>query len=175
MAYFQFTLKFSLPGQDVVSEAFLERLAEGGCDDALIGFGQAARLALNFDREAESAFLAISSAIEDVKRVIPEARLVEAAPDLVGLTDIADIVACSRQYMRKLMLADGSEFPVAVHEGKTSLWRLTKVLTWLRNQRQYPIDERLIQISETTMHINIAKEVQTLDRPAQKLLASLSL
>jgi hypothetical protein len=34
----------------------------------------------------------------------PGAELVEASPDFVGLTDVADLVGCSRQNIRKLML-----------------------------------------------------------------------
>lgn len=35
---------------------------------ALVGIGQAGRIALNFSREAESAAQAIRSALEDVER-----------------------------------------------------------------------------------------------------------
>ncbi len=59
---------------------------------------------------------------------MPSATLIEAAPDLVGLTDIADIVGMSRQNMRKLMLAHPASFPPPVHEGASSLWRLWEVL-----------------------------------------------
>lgn len=51
-----------------------------------MGVGQPGRLALEFTREAKSAQAAVGSALADVKRVIPTARLIEAAPDFVGLT-----------------------------------------------------------------------------------------
>ncbi|MNY01102.1 hypothetical protein D3C86_1336160 [compost metagenome] len=60
-------------------DVLVERLAEEGCDDALVGVGQPGRLALEFVREAPSAHGAIEVAIEDVGRAIPNARLIEAA------------------------------------------------------------------------------------------------
>ncbi|MBU5890001.1 DNA-binding protein, partial [Vibrio cholerae O1] len=75
------------------------------------------RLALEFTREAVDADEAVRSALADVRRAAPSARLIEVAPDLVGLTDVADIVGVSRQNMRKLMLAHPGSFPAPVHEG----------------------------------------------------------
>ena len=45
------------------------------------------------------------SALADASRAVPSAALIEAVPDLVGLTDIADAVGMSRQNVRKLVLA----------------------------------------------------------------------
>ena len=127
-----FTLKYQL-GSDVEDmDAVIERLGEAGCDDALAGIGLPGRLALEFTREAPSAEAAVGSALDDVRRALPDARLIEAAPDLVGLTDVAEIAGVSRQAMRKLMLAYPGSFPVPVHEGTTSLWHLADLLEWLR-------------------------------------------
>jgi hypothetical protein len=68
-----------------------------------------------FTREAESAKRAIVSALEDVKKAIPAAKLIEAGPDLVGLADVADMLGMSRQNMRKLMLVHAANFPAPVH------------------------------------------------------------
>src|SRR5439155_384770 len=83
----------------------IERLGAAGCDDALVGIGQPGRIALEFTREAHSAEAALVSALTDVKRAIPSARLIEAAPDFVGLTDVAEVVGMTRQNMRKLMIS----------------------------------------------------------------------
>ena len=105
-----FTLKYQL-GSDVEDmDAVIERLGEAGCDDALAGIGLPGRLALEFTREAPSAEAAVGSALDDVRRALPDARLIEAAPDLVGLTDVAEIAGVSRQAMRKLMLAYPGSF-----------------------------------------------------------------
>lgn len=168
MASFEFTLKFSLPEDGTDPECYVEALGAGGCDDALIGTGLPGRIALDFDREAESAFVAVSSAVADVKSVIPGAKLVEATPDLVGLTDVADIVQCSRQYMRKLMISSRANFPIPVHEGKTSLWHLSNLLVWLRDKKQYDFDDKLLDIAQITMQFNMAKEAQGMDIDIQR-------
>ncbi|WP_223507695.1 hypothetical protein [Pseudomonas sp. BF-B-25] len=62
-----------------VSLLHLLSMAEEGCDDALVGFGQAGRLALEFVREATFAHDAIEIAIENVRRAVPNARLIESA------------------------------------------------------------------------------------------------
>jgi len=163
MSEFEFTLKFSLPDTGVDPGSYIEALGAAGCDDALVGVGLNGRVALNFTREADSAFEAVSSAITDVKRAIPGAKLVEATPDFVGLTDVADIIGCSRQYMRKLMISSGSNFPLPVHEGKAALWRLSKVLIWLKNSKQYQVEDQLLEVASANMQLNIARETLELD------------
>ncbi|CPQ46083.1 DNA-binding protein [Bordetella pertussis] len=106
-----FTLKYQLADADSDLDALVERLGEAGCDDALVGMGLPGRLVLEFTREADSAEAAVRSALADVRRAMPTAALIEAAPDLVGLTDVAQIVGVSRQNMRKLMLAHPATFP----------------------------------------------------------------
>lgn len=76
---FTFTLKYQLTSNESDMDAVVERLAEEGCDDALVGVGQPGRLALEFIREAPSAHRAVEGAIEDVRRAVPNARLIEAA------------------------------------------------------------------------------------------------
>ena len=130
MNTFDFTLKFGLPDPAADPADFLERLAAAGCDDAAIGIGQKGRIALEFTRKSRTAADAILGALRDVTRAIPGAVLVEAGPDFVGLTDVARILGCSRQYARKVMISSGSAFPAPVHDGNPSLWRLAKVLAW---------------------------------------------
>ena len=76
---FTFTLHYQLTSDESDMDTLVERLAEEGCDDALVGVGQPGRLALEFIREAPSADDAIESAIVDVRRAVPNARLIEAA------------------------------------------------------------------------------------------------
>ena len=73
-----FTLTYQLQSGDNDMDAIMDRLAESGCDDALVGVGQPGRLALEFVREAHSAHDAIEGATEDVRRAVPNARLIEA-------------------------------------------------------------------------------------------------
>lgn len=160
MREYDFTLKFRLPKADADPEPFVDALAEAGCDDATIGIGQHGRIALNFTREARSALDAVRSAVRDVKRAIPGVLLVEASPDFVGLSDVADLVGCTRQNIRKLMITNVATFPVAVHEGTQSLWHLRPVLDWFAETQKRPIDRALIEISEVTMKVNIARDAR---------------
>jgi predicted DNA-binding transcriptional regulator AlpA len=153
-----FTLKYQLADDDRDTEALVERLGAAGCDDALIGVGQPGRLALEFTREADSAQAAVRSALADVKAAIPSARLVEAAPDFVGLTDVAEVVGVSRQAMRKLMLAYGGSFPAPVHEGSASIWHLAEVLSWL-GEKGYVFDHLVLEVARTAFEVNLARKV----------------
>jgi len=153
-----FTLKYQLADHDSDLDALVERLGAAGCDDALVGVGQPGRLALEFSREAGNAEEAVRTALADVKNAVPSARLIEASPDLVGLTDVADIVGISRQAMRKLMLSHRSTFPVPVHEGSASIWHLAEVLDWLGMRAGYQIDPRVLEAAKVALEVNIAKE-----------------
>ena len=161
MNEYEFTLKFLLPAEAADPESHLEALGEAGCDDALVGVGQRGRIALDFTRAARSAFAAVSSALRDVRKAIPGSVLVEATPDFVGLTDVADIAGFTRQNMRKLMLANVATFPPAVHDGSPALWHLASVLEWLMEQRR-PVDPGLLDLARATMKLNVAKEARLL-------------
>ena len=159
MLEYTFTLKYRLSDEDRDADALVERLGEAGCTDALVGIGVVGRLALEFTREAESGQEALRSALSDVKAAIPSATLIEASPDLVGLTDVAEIMGVSRQNMRKLMLANSS-FPLPVHEGSASLWHLSDVLSWLDGRKGYVHDQALHETAKATLEVNIAKEAK---------------
>lgn len=173
MKEYDFTLKFDLPDSKADPEQYVDALYAAGCDDAGLGVGQSGRIGLNFTREAKSAFAAVTSAIADVRRAIPGARLTEATPDLVGLTDIAEIIGCSRQNMRKLYLAHKAVFPPPVHEGNVALWHLAKVLIWFRVRGTYEVRDDLIEVSNTTMQVNLAGQLRDVEPGVQRNLAAL--
>ncbi|BDM24570.1 MULTISPECIES: AlpA family transcriptional regulator [Pseudomonas] len=156
---YEFTLKYQLIEDENV-DAMLERLAESGCDDAMVGVGQPGRLALTFVREAPSAREAIESALRDVRTAVPSARLIEATPDLVGLTDVAEIIGVSRQNMRKLMLSHMYSFPAPIHEGSTSLWHLADVLIWLQARGSYAIGQDIVDLARVAMSVNVSRAHQ---------------
>lgn len=160
---YSFTLKFRLPPDYAAhDEALMLRLGEAGCTDALIGLGLPGYVSLEFDREAGSAIDAVSSAIADVARAVPEAELVEAAPDFVGLTDIAELAGVTRQNMRKLFLNHASLFPPPVHGGCAMVWHLAPVLQFMRT-RQYAIDHATLDVAYAAMQVNLRKEMKLLD------------
>ena len=170
---YEFELRFKLPSSDSDASEVVERLGEAGCDDALVGIGQPGRIALRFTREAESAKRAIVSALEDVRRAIPAARLIEAGPDFVGLTDVADMLSMSRQNMRKLMLTHAATFPAPVHEGSAVIWHLESVLQWLRSKGGYDVSQQQIDVAHVAMQINLIKAVDRLEPPMQREVRAL--
>jgi hypothetical protein len=172
---YEFTLTFTLPSPGVDVDDLVERLGAAGCDDAAIGVGVRGRVALSFMRQAESTATAVFSGITNVKTAIPDATLIEASPDLVGLTDVAELLHVTRQNVRKLILDCEAPAPAPVHEGRPTIWHLAKVLGWLREEKNYPIDEDLADLACTTMQINLAVGSKDTDRAAQhKILALLA-
>jgi hypothetical protein len=172
---YSFTLKYQLGERDQNLDDIVERLGVAGCDDALVGMGQAGRIALDFTREAHSAQVAFMSALADVKRAIPSARLIEAVPDLVGLTDVAEAIGVTRQNMRKLMIVHATSFPAPIHDGSTAIWHLADILTWLRARGTYQLEAGLFEVAAIAMQINLAKAacqiVPSVRREVRALLA----
>lgn len=168
-----FTLNYWLPLERGDPLQWAERLGVAGCTDVLVGSGLEGRLALEFDREAESAEAAFASALGDIKRIIPEARLVEAGPDFVGLGEIAEIVGICWQDMRNLVLCHVDSFPLAVHEGSASLWHLAEVLSWLDARGGYALGHPVIEVARVAQQVNAAKESQRIGPPGNELAALL--
>ena len=150
---YNFSLIFRLPEKLTETNELIETLAEAGCDDAMVGIGHPGRIALEFDREAKSALDAVNSSKRDVESALPGAELIEATPDLVGLTEIAEIAGISRQALRKLMQSR-HDFPRPAHCGNPSLWHLAPMLDWLDQERRYKVPEALRAISRQTLRLN---------------------
>lgn len=157
MTDYTFVLKYRLPPA-MGGEAAAEALGAAGCTDALVGIGIAGRLALEFERQADSGRDAITSAIEDVHRALPQADLLEVGPDLVGLTEIAELLDVSRQNMRKLLIGV-PDSPLPVHDGSTTLWHLTDVLDWLVTEKDYRIEGELRETALAARAINLDRQV----------------
>lgn len=170
---YEFTLKYQLMEKDNDRDELLERFGAEGCCDALIGIGLAGRVGLAFTREAETAKDALLSAMSDIRRVIPTAKLIEAGPDFVGLTDVADLVQMSRQNLRKLMTTHASNFPLPVHEGSTVVWHLADLLNWLESKGEYEIKPGVVEVSNTTKQINVAKQAMQISIEDQQEMAEL--
>jgi len=160
MNEYDFTLKFSLPSEMMVDDAILDKLFEAGCDDAMIGVGMPGCLSLDFTRKAKSASAAVFSAIKNVKAAVPGINLIEAAPDLVGLTDMAEILGCTRQNMRKIMLKENMHSLIPVHSGNPSLWHLSSVLKSFIKIEKYNNFSTLQELAATNMTINHVKNLK---------------
>ena len=173
MSEYEFTLTFVLPAAPGDIDEVVERLGKAGCDDATVGIGRWGRLALAFTRDAETAGAAVHSALAAVRAAVPGATLVEASPDLVGLSDVAALLGVSRQNVRKLVVACDAPAPAPVHEGKPTIWRLAKVLAWLRDEKQYGVRPELMEVALATMQTNLAVEARDVDSDAQRELSTL--
>lgn len=160
---YSFTLKFKLPPDNAVhDEELMLRLGDAGCTDAMVGLGLPGYISLEFNREGDSAMDTVLSAIEDVARALPKAELVEAAPDFVGLTDIAELSGVTRQNMRKLFVNHSTLFPPPVHGGSAMVWHLAPVLQFMRT-RQYSIDHATLDVAYAAMQVNLRKEMKLLN------------
>lgn len=165
MNEYEFTLKFQLADPQTDPDRYADELYGNGCDDAVIGVGRKGKIALQFIREAESANAAILSAIADVRKTIPEVKLIEASPDFVGISELAQILDCTRQNVR-VLIERGLDAPPAVHEGTSSLWHLADLLRWLKDSKAYAIDPALLEVAQTTRLINSVRNseaLQTID------------
>lgn len=173
MTHYEFALTFTLPSPGADIDDLVERLGAAGCEDAVIGVGVKGRVALSFMREAETAAKAVFSGIANVRTAIPDATLAEASPDLVGLTDVAELLHVTRQNVRKLIVDCEALAPAPVHEGRPTIWHLAKVLGWLREEKNYPIEENLAELAYVTMQINLAVGSKDTDRAAQHEILAL--
>ena len=173
METYDFTLRYALGRHDADPESLIENLSAEGCTDALVGIGMTGRIAINFTREASSADKAILSALADVQRASPNAKLIEAEPDFVGLSDIAQLLGFSRQYMRKLVVKNDSGFPPPVHDGKPAIWHLATVLSWFADNDLRTIDAALFNVARVNMQCNLHKEAASLDQRMSRCLEKL--
>jgi hypothetical protein len=155
---YTFSLKYQLSTDDGDHSSLVESLGAEGCDDALIGIGKPGRIALEFVRESKTAEDALISALADVKRAIPTAKLIEVSPDFVGLTDAADVAGVTRQNMRKLMITHQARFPTPVHEGSASIWHLADILDWMQVKGGYILEQAVVDVAKMAKQINLTKE-----------------
>lgn len=159
----EFVLRFKLPESRGNPEEYLDALFEAGCDDATVGTGKPGAIALDFSREARTAEEAVLSAIENVLVAIPGAQLLEIRPDIVNLADLADIIGCSRQNIRKYAAGEikavKMAFPEPVYTGGSiNLWRLAEVLPWFDANTEIHPSRQALDLSRITSAKNL--EVQ---------------
>lgn len=169
---YSFVLRYRLCDTAPDLETLLESLGAAGCDDALVGAGRPGRLTLEFEREAANARAAVVGAMTEVQEALAGIRLVEIAPDFVGLSDIAQVVGMTRQNLRKLMLAHPETFPAPLHEGSAAIWHLVDVLVWLRD-RGYEVPPQRMELAQVAAQVNALREQARLDAlPARQRKAA---
>jgi hypothetical protein len=167
MKTYSFVLNFNLPDPDARPECYVDALYEAGCDDATVGIGKQGMVGLDFSRAARDAELALKSAIKDVMTAIPGAALVQAGPDLVGLTDMAEIFGFSRQNMRKYATGPHGArqpFPAPAVLGEPSLWHLAEIASWMKANTTLPVPDRILEVSKAAAHLNFNLEKKRVKR-----------
>jgi hypothetical protein len=162
MNEYEFALRFRLPDSETDPESLLGVFLAAGCDDATVGIGKKGRIALDFTRSAASARDAMESAIRDVQHAIPGATLIEAEPDYVGVTDIAEWFGVSRQYVLRVITENSHLFPAPVHEGRSALYHLADVLAWFDRQQRSPAQPRLLEVADAARRLNVERESRAL-------------
>jgi len=171
---YEFVLRFQLPDVEAQPDDYLDALYEAGCDDALVGIGLPGYIGLDFCREAESASEAISSAIENTLAAIPDALLVEVTPDLLNLSEMADLISAqvqpvTRQAMRKYAFGQVAKmktrFPPAAVASRSPLWHLDDVVNWLVENGKAEPDNAfsLIQTARTARVLNVRLQAEALE------------
>ena len=151
---FEFTLLFRLPADVDPVDSYLDALFEAGCSDALIGSGRAGYIALDFDRKAPSADLAVTTAIENVLDAIPDAELAEVKPDMVGVSEVAEIVGCTRQNIR-LHIIGKKDAPSPLHSGRTDIWHLADLAPFLSKNTPLNVPDGPRKVSIVAMQTNL--------------------
>ncbi len=159
MNTYDFELIFKLSNKQEDANIYLEKLFEVGCDDTIVSIGQLGIISLSFSRESENADEAIKSAISDILKAIPDAKLVEASPDIVSISDVASILGYSRQYVRKIFEKDiSASSPLPIHIGNPSIWHLSEVLSWMfdiKKLKKEDIPNSLFEIANITKEVNL--------------------
>lgn len=170
---YDFTLTFTLPDRSADPADYLDALYEAGCDDATVGVGKRGSIALEFTREAKSAEKAVQSAIAAVGKAIAGAELVEVKPDLVNLSDVADLVGCSRQNIRKYaageIAAVKAPFPAPAFIGSPDLWHFVEVGCWLIKHTDFKPRQEILEAAAAASIVNLdmqRKRIETARRAA---------
>ncbi len=167
MNSYTFVLSFNLPDREANPDSYLDAPYNAGCDDAVVGIGQRGMIGLDFTRTANSADEALRSAIRNVRTAIPGSHLVQVGPDLVGLTDMADIFGFSRQNMRKYatgQMGAREAFPVPVILGDPNLWHLAEIVAWLKLNTAVRTPPDILEVSKAAAEINFEVEAERLKR-----------
>ena len=95
--------------------------------------------------------------------------LLEASPDLVGITDVANLLDVTRQAIRKLVDKSHGDFPPPVYDNKVAIYRFTDVLKWMRENTRREIDKPLLEIADLNRLINLFRDAKS-SEPANKAI-----
>lgn len=172
MKEFNFALMFEFHDPNIDPNIYGDALYEAGCDDAMFAVGKKGTIVIDFIRESETAYEAVSSAIRQVKSVIPNSDLVHISPDVVGIKELSEIFECSKQNILKY--TKKPTFPNPFYRNPQILWYLEDVLEWFKNYSNLAIDSNLEEIAKLARvlnsSLNISAKPQQVINQAKELI-----
>lgn len=151
-----------LEGPDILSEDALNALFAAGCDDATFGSRDGLFFG-DFDREAASFSIAVSTAIKQVESAIPGLVVRRIEPDdLVTASVIAERTKRTRESIRLLVAGERGpgKFPAPVFtlENGTRLWRWCDIAAWFQEELGETVQSR--DIDRFVVAMNAALELR---------------
>jgi hypothetical protein len=152
MREFDFALMFEFHNPDIDPDIYGDALCEAGCDDAMFAVGKKGTIVIDFIRESETAYEAVSSAIRQVKSVIPLSNLVHISPDVVGVKELSEIFECSKQNILKY--TQKPTFPNPFYRNPQMLWYLDDAIEWFKKYSTLMIDSNLEEIAKLARVMN---------------------
>ena len=117
MSEYGFTLKFELPDAAHDPDAYLDRLFQAGCDDALVGVGEHGSISLDSSRADPGCSPRGLLGHPRRAECDPGGHLIEVDPDLVGPAYIAELLGCSRQNIREAVFSVQGRIPASGAHG----------------------------------------------------------
>lgn len=125
---YEFGLRYDVAKCQLSADAIDDRLYLAGCDDALVRHSKKGELLIEFLRAAPDAKSAFDFAHQQILQALPQAQLLEARPDYVGPTDIAQFFDVSRQRIQLLLKTKAIHVHPLTSVGNTQIFRLSKVI-----------------------------------------------
>lgn len=161
MQYFNFTLTVS--GINRKTDGHEDALFLSGCDDAMLSY-YGDSLYLEFERNAISLNAAITSAIKDIESAGVGAWVKSVDSNLVGLSEIAELSAQSREAIAMLKYCVSSEagFPNPIQRisDRPCLWDWGKVALWLQIGGRISAESNLVANANELNNWNIALDLR---------------
>jgi hypothetical protein len=157
MNTYQFELVFRI-GEGKNPMDYQDALFEAGCDDATMGVGRIGYLGAMFDREANNAIDAIESAINDIRKAIPESLVEKVEPFMMNTIDIGIRYGLSKASVSKYVLGKDNKrgnkepFPEQIH----SAWYAVDVSKWFKKNTTVKIDNSEIEMVGVVHLLNLA-------------------
>jgi len=162
----EFMLTYMVPVIDDMN-FYLDRLVKAKCSDAVTGLADGGRLTLDFfDRDGPNISEIIEHAVNSISREIPEAKLIDVSPDLVGITELAAMLEVSRQAVRKMWeknISHNFPAPVKYGNGKSPIWNMASVLHWMDKSDKYDTPNGMLEASKAAMRANVIRAQEKLE------------